>query len=638
MKPGSDTGPRISPRGLPMSEPSYSALPTSAWRPDGDDFPRLFDRYQILGVLGEGGMGTVFKGYHLNLKRFVAIKTLRLDRTLRPDLVNRFLREMEAVGQMDHPNVVRATDAGEKNGVFYLVMDYLEGMDLGRLTARRGRLEVADACELARQAALGLDYIHRTLVHRDVKPSNLVLTPAGLVKILDLGVARLREARAAGGEQTPEGCAVGTYDYMAPEQAATGVPVDGRADVYGLGCTLFKLLTGRAPFSGPEFDSAAKKLFAHGHVPLSAAEGYGSIPPGLGAVLLRMTAKDPAARHATAAEAARALEPFAAGSRPARLLETDGGGPPLQPLPRELPVELSRLTDIPNETPPTTPKVLALADPVRPAGRRRLLLGAALLAAVLVALAALFGPGLLDRPGSDVPSARDGGTPRRPGPATGLRQLDDLRPYTYHNLLDRAPVPVGCDPGDRQWYRWEEDEQRVDVQGLGTLVLLLGTTSRSHFEFSVRVREAPWMGNVGLVWGYQEDPAVKKSKAPRQKFARFQALCLWQELGPKRDYRYSARRARGSLAFNDRGDVVSDLAFLAREDVPLLGGEVIAEILIERNRLSRALLNQRDLKNLCSEPVAGYFRSDPYRGAIGVISVSQAGSLTNARFMARSTK
>ena len=177
---------------------------------------------------------------------------------------------MEAVGQMDHPNVVRAADAGQKNGVFYLIMEYLDGARTCPASSpRAGRLEPADACELTRQAAVGLEYIHQTLVHRDIKPSNLILTTSGLVKILDLGLARLHEA-GSGGECTPTGSALGTYDYMAPEQASGSSRVDGRADVYSLGCTLFKLLTGQAPFTGPEHDGAARKLFAHGQ---HAADG-----------------------------------------------------------------------------------------------------------------------------------------------------------------------------------------------------------------------------------------------------------------------------------------------------------------------------------------------------------------------------
>jgi len=141
-----------------MAEIAPSSL-TRSWPSNSDECPVLFERYQLLGLIGEGGMGTVFKGYHVNLKRHVAIKTLRIDQRHSPAKVSRFLKEMETVGQMDHPNVVRATDAGEKNGVFYLVMEYLSGSDLARLVTQKGQLEIASACELTRQAALGASEI-----------------------------------------------------------------------------------------------------------------------------------------------------------------------------------------------------------------------------------------------------------------------------------------------------------------------------------------------------------------------------------------------------------------------------------------------------------------------------------------------
>ena len=336
----------------------------------------MFGQYQLLGVIGQGGMGTVYKAYHLSLKRHVAIKVLRIDQIPSPELKGRFLREMEAVGQMDHPNIVRATDAGKNNGVFYLVMEYLDGSDLSRLVTVRGPLSTADGCELTRQAAVGLDYIHRTLVHRDVKPSNLVLTTSGVLKILDLGLARLHEGGA--GEFTPTGSAVGTYDDSAPEQAVASSHVDGRADIYSLGCTLFKLLTGRPPFPGPDYDSAARKLYAHAHVPLTASADYESIPESLRPVLLRMTAKAPADRYPTAREVADVLAPFAADSQPVRLIQSAGVAvvPILRPLPTRQPDELERLTALPHETPfylagtvgmpaPAAPTALA------PAGDRR---------------------------------------------------------------------------------------------------------------------------------------------------------------------------------------------------------------------------------------------------------------------------
>ena len=193
-------------------------------------------------------MGTVYKALHTKLDRAVALKVLARGRVEDGRAIARFEREMKAIGRLDHPQIVRADDAREIDGHPVLIMEYVEGLDLARLVNRVGRLRVAAACELARQAAVGLQYVHEHgLVHRDIKPSNLMLTPRGEVKILDLGLARLHRQRGGSDEMTGTGLTMGTADYMAPEQASDSHSVDIRADIYSLGCTLFKLLSGRRP-------------------------------------------------------------------------------------------------------------------------------------------------------------------------------------------------------------------------------------------------------------------------------------------------------------------------------------------------------------------------------------------------------
>ena len=182
-----------------------------------------------------------------------------------------------------------------------------------------GPLPVAEACELVRRTALGLQCAHEHgLVHRDIKPSNIMLTPAGEVKLLDLGLARFYaegvggvSPESAGEEMTGTGQAMGTADYMAPEQASDSRTVDIRADIYSLGCTLYKLLSGRAPFSGRRYASALEKMNAHVHQPVPPIRDFvPEVPEELAAILDRMLAKDPGDRFATPAEVAAALEPF----------------------------------------------------------------------------------------------------------------------------------------------------------------------------------------------------------------------------------------------------------------------------------------------------------------------------------------
>jgi serine/threonine protein kinase len=270
--------------------------------------------YEILERLGEGGMGTVYKARHVHLGKLVALKVLPPERVGHADARARFLLEMKAVGRLNHRNIVLAHDAGVED-VPYLAMELLEGVDLHRLIKEHGPLSVADACACIRQAALGLQHAHEHhLVHRDLKPSNLLLTPAGVVKILDLGLARLRSEREEVDPLAPPPAAVGSIDYIAPEQLLHSDGVDIRADLYSLGCTLYYLLTGQPPFAGWEQTLLQKQ---QGHLlaaPPDVRRQRGDVPAGLAAILLRLLAKVPADRPATPAEVVRLLEPFAANA------------------------------------------------------------------------------------------------------------------------------------------------------------------------------------------------------------------------------------------------------------------------------------------------------------------------------------
>src|SRR5262249_14879739 len=160
----------------------------------------------------------------------------------------RFLREIRNVGSLDHPNLVRASDAGEIGGIHFLAMEFVDGPNLSDLVLRRGPLQIADSCELIRQAASGLHHAHESgLVHRDLKPSNLMLTRSGCTKVLDFGLARLYEGSTTVTELTGSGQFLGTVGYMAPEQAFAKYAVSFRTDMYDLGCTFFRLLTGLTP-------------------------------------------------------------------------------------------------------------------------------------------------------------------------------------------------------------------------------------------------------------------------------------------------------------------------------------------------------------------------------------------------------
>jgi DNA-binding NtrC family response regulator/tRNA A-37 threonylcarbamoyl transferase component Bud32 len=271
----------------------------------------VLGQYVLLDVLGQGGMGVVFKGRQRRLKRLTALKVIRPERLTSPSAVQRFHRETEAAARLAHPHIVQIYDAGEVNGRHFLAMEYVEGTDLARLLGKQGPFPVLQACDLVRQAALGLHHAHeRGLVHRDIKPSNLLVTArGGLLKILDMGLARLAPSAEGGltaDHLTQSGAVLGTPDYIAPEQALHAGTVDLRADLYSLGCTLYHCLAGRAPFAG---DSVTQKLLKHqleSPPPLETVRP--DVPPPLAQVVSRLMAKRPEDRFQTAAAVAAALE------------------------------------------------------------------------------------------------------------------------------------------------------------------------------------------------------------------------------------------------------------------------------------------------------------------------------------------
>jgi serine/threonine protein kinase len=283
---------------------------------------RRIGQYLLHEQIGVGGMGVVYKAEHVNLKRMVAIKVLPETKILSHQAVERFYREMEAIGKLDHPNIVRATDAGEFDGVHCLVMELVDGVDLSNVVRARGALEAADACEIIRQAAVGLQYIYdHGLVHRDIKPSNLLLTCDGKVKILDLGLARLGRGPESERQLTTSGIGMGTLDYMAPEQLANARDVDIRADIYSLGCTLYHLLSGGPPFAGEAYRDAVEKMVAHAQDPPPPFAS--TLPDALFAIVKRMMAKDPVNRFQTPAEVAEVLAQYCRGAATRHLVETE---------------------------------------------------------------------------------------------------------------------------------------------------------------------------------------------------------------------------------------------------------------------------------------------------------------------------
>ena len=269
--------------------------------------------YEVLEVLGQGGMGVVHRARHKRLNKEVAIKLLADQATAHPQVVRRFEREMQTVGELDHPNIVRALDAGEIDGRHFLVMELLKGVDLSQLLKRGGLLSVSNGCELIRQAAIGLQYAHeKGLIHRDIKPSNLMLTRDSLgtpvVKVMDLGLAL--GAAGTTSHLSLNGQLMGTLQFMAPEQAV-GSDVDYRADVFSLGATLCKLLTGSCPFGDMNAVRLLQSLTSG--TPVSVVTLRDDLPVAVVELLDGLLAADPDNRTMSMREVAETLQPFAAG-------------------------------------------------------------------------------------------------------------------------------------------------------------------------------------------------------------------------------------------------------------------------------------------------------------------------------------
>jgi eukaryotic-like serine/threonine-protein kinase len=290
--------------------------------------------YHILDRLGKGGQSEVYKARHPEYGWIVALKVIRSERLAGPEAAKQFLAEMEAMAELEHPNIVQFWDADKAGDAFYCAMEFVEGTDLGKVVRLQGSLPPALAAEYIRQTALGLQHAHEhNLVHRDIKPVNLYLTqqPAPpvlpgqpppstegppLIKILDWGLANLGPS----GDGTDQGqknegghSIIGTADYLSPEQAMNPETVDIRADIYSLGCTFYYFLTGQTPFDGA---TVMQKVLQHQMAEPPPVESLNpDVPAGMCAIVRRLMAKKPENRFQTPAAVALALAPYCRASQ-----------------------------------------------------------------------------------------------------------------------------------------------------------------------------------------------------------------------------------------------------------------------------------------------------------------------------------
>src|SRR5271166_4513234 len=256
-------------------------------------------KYKVLERLGAGGMGSVYLCEHKLMRRRVAVKVLPTAKADDPSSLERFYREARAVAALDHPNIVRAYDIDQDEKLHFLVMEHVDGASLQEIIKRSGPMSVLRVCHYMRQAALGLQHAHESagLVHRDIKPGNILVDRNGIVKILDMGLARFFHDEDDILTKKYDENVLGTADYLAPEQALDSHAVDIRADIYSLGATFYYCLTGRTPFS--EGTVAQKLIWHQTRKPKEIRSVRPDVPEEVIAIIDRMMAKDPSQRYAT---------------------------------------------------------------------------------------------------------------------------------------------------------------------------------------------------------------------------------------------------------------------------------------------------------------------------------------------------
>jgi serine/threonine protein kinase len=263
--------------------------------------PRRFGRYEIVGKLGEGAMGVVYRAKDTALGRVVALKMLSADLGEDDEIIQRFRREAEAIGRLNHPHIVTVYDLGEAEGHIFMAMELLEGEDLRALIARVAQVPLADRVRILAQVAEGLGYAHsKGVVHRDVKPANIVVEASGQVTLLDFGLARVATRETI----TRRGVILGTPDYMSPEQAM-GKPVDHRSDIFSAGAVFYELLTGQKPFAGRTLHGVLYQIISDEPDPVLTLNP--ECPGRLALVAHRMLRKDPEKRYASMDEVAAEL-------------------------------------------------------------------------------------------------------------------------------------------------------------------------------------------------------------------------------------------------------------------------------------------------------------------------------------------
>lgn len=582
-----------------------------------EHIPQQLGRYRLVRAIGKGGMGMVFEAIHVPLQRKVALKVLR--RSLADDhhFLQRFERELKALGKkFDTTHVILATDGGEEAGIPFLAMEFVEGLNLDQLLKQRGgKLTAGEACELMRQAALGLDAIHQqNLVHRDLKPTNLMLTHDGIVKILDLGLVRLQEVDEELSELTPTYGVLGTVDYQAPEQAANARRADIRSDIYSLGCTMFKLLTGASPYANLE---RYQKAAAHALAPIP--ELPAAVAPEVAAIVRKMLAKKPEDRYQTPRDVAAALAPLATQTLAADVTQ-DAPRAETAPTPAPVASAATTMPGAPDLTPVGSRTEVATEAPPR---RRRwaIMLGGVLLVLVL-APGTYFLRNAFER---TIPS------PERPA------TLDHLPLRQANYLLDHEPVKALWDPkSGLATYHFDAKERLLTATtAAGEHSLFhLGQVSSPSYEIQVRYFQPVWRAGFGIYFGYNKLPSPLPVPGG-EVIAEFQMIHLQEAVANPDDPALELHLTR-SLCQHVRksdGTQVVERRDQFSQVLPEIRNERSLTLSVADYRLESVFVGRETvLKNLVSPQANKNYGADRYKGHIGLWICGTSAVVRDAEF------
>lgn len=615
---------------------------------------RRIGQYELLRRIGQGGCGEVFEAVHSRLHRRVAIKLLLTQDAGDAYARQRFLREMESIGRLSDARIVQAHDAGEVDGVLYLAMELVDGENVETVARRCGTLPIAEACEIARQAALGLQHAHEFgMVHRDIKPTNLLLSPTG-VKIADLGMAHLQSTETSDVRLTGAYVVLGTADYMAPEQAAESRHVDIRADLYSLGCTLFRLLAGRAPFAIAENDTALKKLMAHTHDPVPDISVLRSeVTTELKSLLTKLLAKDKGDRFATPLELANALAPFCINADLKRLWK------PLPKAPEEVPSGHPR--HLPFSTqPPTHPSLPADTVPLSDEKRKSRSYVIAVAAALLCLLAFIAGRQQFGKDSETAPNQKpvtsangepvvEPVTPVEKA-ATGVfpPPVIPALPPAVGNVPNQVPQLVlgtvgqnwqkqfGMAPTQVFWpgrsglgiCRFEEDLQSLVIQSRKTLRLVaLGEFKPGDPEIKLSVDMLPQshLGEYGIFVGFQPE------KDGNPFVSQFQAIQM-RVLSNKHGERIVLVRRCIEVINVETGQVSAVRNHHEIFAIPDLPEKLHFEIRLREASLPSIKLNDFRCHELDNDERNSRFLATEYQGRFGVVATDTTVWFSNPHF------